>query len=206
MSEIHRAPRFDRSVQLEEQIRLLPPNAACKGLFFNDPIQRLRKVAPDHPLLAPSALAGRRYVPFFDYPYADFIRVLGGVAEAVYPTLPLGEGLRRLGRAGYEALLQSQVGRVIFGVFGRSFEDVVKTGARGWAVSLNFGKVEVEVLGPQHVRYQFAGLPALLETYQVGIVEGAMNVCQVEGEITVHLRDLANGSFDIRWREPSRAR
>ncbi|MDQ3033478.1 MAG: DUF2378 family protein [Myxococcota bacterium] len=200
LQPLHRPPRFDRAIPLEEHVRLLPEGAACKGLFFNDPIERLRKVAPGHPLLV-GGIAGRRYVPFFDYPYSDFMRLLAGTAQAVYPNVPLGEGLRRLGRAGYEALLQSHVGKVIFGVFGSSFGDVVKTGARGYAVSINFGKVEVEVVGPQHVRYRFERLPAFLETYQVGIVEGAMNVCKVQGEILVHLSDPANGSFDIRWRE-----
>lgn len=197
----HQPPRFDRALNVEEHIRLLPDGAACKGLFFNDPIERLRKVAPSHPLLVGSGLAGRRYVPFFDYPYSDFMRLLAGTAQAVYPSVPLGEGLRRLGRAGYEALLRSQVGKVMFGVFGSSFADVVRMGARGWSVSINFGKVDVEVVGPQHVRYRFERLPAFLETYQVGVVEGAMNVCKVQGEILVHLPDPSNGSFDIRWRE-----
>jgi uncharacterized protein (TIGR02265 family) len=200
---LYRKPRFERAVNVEEHIRLLPPGATCKGLFFNDPIERLRKVAPRHPLLEANAIAGKRYVTFFDYPYSDFMRVLGTVAEAVYPKAPSGEGLRQLGRAGYEALLNSQVGRVIFGVFGRSFADVVKMGARGYQVSMNFGKLEIELVAPQHVRYHFQRLPAFIETYQVGIVEGGMNVCGVEGEILVHMRDHAHGSFDIRWRERS---
>jgi uncharacterized protein (TIGR02265 family) len=195
----HHAPRFDRTLNVEDHIRLLAPKAACKGLFFNDPIARLRRAKPDHVLLSQDGIASRRYLPFFDYPYADLMRILAGTAGAVYPELPLGEGLRRLGRTGYEALLESQVGKVIFGIFGRNFESVVKTGARGWAVSINFGKVDVEVVGPNHVRYHFENLPGFLETYQVGIVEGAMNVCGVRGEIGVHLKDLANGSFDIRW-------
>lgn len=202
----YRLPRFGRSIDIEEQVRLLPAGAACKGLFFNDPIQRLRRVDPKHALLDAGNAAGRRYVPFFDYPYSDFMRVLGATATAVYPTVPKGEALRRLGRAGYEALLQSQVGKVLFGVFGKSFEQVVKMGARGWAVSISFGKVEVEEVGPQHVRYHFRDLPALLETYQVGIVEGGMNVCGVEGEVRVHLTDPGNGSFDIQWWEPGSRR
>jgi uncharacterized protein (TIGR02265 family) len=196
---LFRVPRFDRKIVVEEHVRLLPHGAACKGLFFNDPIQRLRKVSPQHPLLSSSEIAGRRYVPFFDYPYSDFMRLLAATAADVYPSAPLGEGLRRLGRAGYEALLQSQVGKVLFGVLGRDFESVVRAGVRGWSVSVSFGKVELEALGPRHMRYHFREFPAYLETYQVGIVEGAMQVCGVSGEVRVKLRDLGHGTLDMRW-------
>ena len=200
----YRAPRFDRPMEVEEHIRLLPHGAACKGLFFNDPIARLRRVDARHPILDSSEIAGRRYVPFFDYPYSDFMRLLAATARAVYPAAPLGEGLRRLGSAGYQALLESQVGKVLFGVFGSSFEQVARVGARGWAVSVSFGKVELEEVGERHVRYHFRDLPAFLESYQVGVVEGAMSACGVEGELRVHLRDPGNGSFDVRWSESRR--
>jgi uncharacterized protein (TIGR02265 family) len=195
-----RPPRFDRPIEIEELVALLPPGASCKGLFFNDPIERLRKVDPRHPMLASSEIAGRRHVAFFDYPYSDFMRVLATTARAVYPSAPLGEGLRRLGRAGYEALLNSHVGKVLFGVFGRNFDQVAKMGARGWAVSVSFGRVEIEDLGERHVRYHFRDMPAMLETYQVGVVEGAMHVCGVEGELKIQMRDLANATLDVRWR------
>ncbi len=199
-------PRFEKSVPIEDQIRLLPKNAACKGLYFNDPIQRLRQADPAHPLLAEGAIGSRRIVPFFDYPYADFMRLFAEAARASYPATPLGGPVRRLGRSGYEALLQNQVGKVLFGVFGRDFEQIVKMGARGWAVSVNFGEVRVESVGANHVRYHFQAMPGYLETYQVGIVEGAMNVCGVEGEVEVELRDLANATFDIHWWSPGARR
>jgi uncharacterized protein (TIGR02265 family) len=196
---VFRRPRFDRPIAVEDQIRLLPAGATCKGLFFNDPIQRLKKISPSHPLLAPGEIAARRYVTFFDYSYADFMRLLATSAQAVYPSAPLGEGLRRLGRTGYEALMQSQVGKVVFGVLGRDFESVVRTGVRGWVISVNFGKVELEVIDRRQMRYHFRDFPAFLESYQVGVVEGAMGVCGIEGEVLVHLHDPGNGVFEIRW-------
>lgn len=192
-------PRFERPVDLARHLAELPKEAACKGLFFADPIQRMRKVAPAHPLFAEGKVGSRRYVPFLNYPYADFLTLLTEAAKVVHPGVPTGEGLRRLGRAGYEALLESQVGKVLFGVFGRSFEHVVRMGARGWSVSVTFGQVRVEELGPRHVRYHFTDFPAFLETYQVGIVEGGMRACQAKGEVLVRLDSIRSGSFDIRW-------
>lgn len=195
----YEAPRFDRPVVLDEHLRALPSGATCKGLFFHDVLDRLRKSAPNHGLLAPDGVGIRRYLHFFDYPYADYMRVLHGVALAIFPGVPVGEGLRRLGRSSYPALLNSQVGKVLFGVLGADTRRVLELGARGYQVSLNFGRVEVDALGPSHLRYQFRNLPAYLETYQVGVVEGAMSACGVEGRVRVKLANLGNGSFDIRW-------
>ena len=192
-------PQFDRPVVLEEHLRALPSGATCKGLFFHDVLDRLRKSAPSHVLLAPDGLGSRRYLHFFDYSYADYMRVLHGTAAAIFPAVPVGEGLRRLGRSSYPALLNTQIGKVLFGVLGTDTRRILELGARGYQVSLNFGRVEVEVLGTNHLRYQFRSLPAYLETYQVGVVEGAMQACGVEGKVRVKLTNLGNGSFDIRW-------
>jgi uncharacterized protein (TIGR02265 family) len=194
-------PRFDQPVDVGGQIALLPPKATVKGLFLADAISRVRAVAPNHWLITSSTeIGGRRYVPFFDYPYRDYMRLLESAAEALYPKHPRGEGLRRLGRGAYDALLGSQVGRVLFGVLGADFDGVVRVGAKAYQISLSFGRFELEPMGERHMRFHFREFPALLETYQVGVFEGAMRACEVDGEVLVYLRDLANGTFDLRWR------
>jgi uncharacterized protein (TIGR02265 family) len=197
--DIYEAPRFDRPVVLEEHLRALPLGATLKGMFFHDVLDRLRKSAPNHVLLAPDGLGSRRYLHFFDYSYADYMRVLHGTAVAIFPGLPVGEGLRRLGHSSFPALRNSQVGKVLFGVLGTDTRRIMELGARGYKVSLNFGRVEVNGVGTNHLRYHFRNLPAYLETYQVGVVEGAMKASGVEGRVRVKLANLGNGSFDIRW-------
>jgi len=197
--ENYQTPRFELPVVLEEHVRALPSNATCKGLFFHDVLDRLRKSAPNNALLAPGGLGSKRYVHFFDYSYGDYMRVLHGTAAAIFPAVPVGEGLRRLGRSSYPALLNSQIGKVLFGVLGTDTRRILELGARGYQVSLNFGRVEVEDLGSRHLRYHFRGLPAYLETYQVGVVEGAMRASGADGRVRVKLANLGNASFDIRW-------
>jgi uncharacterized protein (TIGR02265 family) len=197
--EIYDLPRLDRPVVLEEHLKALPSGATCKGLFFHDVLDRLRKSAPNHALFAPGGLGSRRYLHFFDYSYADYMRVLHGTASAIFPGASVGEGLRRLGRSSFPALANTQIGKVLYGVLGGDTRRVLELGARGYQVSLNFGRVEVIGLASRHLRYQFRNLPAFLETYQVGVVEGAMLACGVEGRVRVKLANLGNGSFDIRW-------
>jgi uncharacterized protein (TIGR02265 family) len=191
-------PRVDDAIDLDEHLRRLPADATCKGLYFQDPIERARKIAGIDVALA-AGLAPRRYVAFREYPYADFLRVLLTTAPIVHPKTPLGEGLRRLGRGAYDAFLGSHVGRVILGAFGTHFEAILLHGRRAYEVSVNFGQVTVEPVGTRHVRYHLANMPAFLETFQVGIVEGAMIACKVRGEVLVKVEDLANAVFDIQW-------
>lgn len=192
-------PRFSQPVDLDAHLRKLPAGATCRGLYFLTPLAQLQRVAPQHELLRPGQLGGRRYVAFSTYPYADFLRLLVAVAPVIHPGLPPGEGLRRLGQGGYDALLSNHIGRVIFGVFGRDFERVVMAGPRGYDVSVNFGSLRSELVAPRHVRYHFTGRPIFLETYQVGIIEGGMRACKVAGEVRVLLDDIDRGTFDIRW-------
>jgi uncharacterized protein (TIGR02265 family) len=191
-------PRVDERVDLEAHLSLLPPNAACKGLYFQDPIERARRIAAVD-VAAVAGVPARRYVPFRDYPYADFLRVLHVAAPVVHRKVSMGEGLRRLGMGAYDALLGSHVGRVILGAFASHFESILLHGQRGYEVSINFGQVTVEWVASRHVRYHFAHMPAFLETFQVGVVEGAMAACKVRGEVLVKVEDLANAALDIQW-------
>ncbi len=207
MSPLHRdvtdshfeMPRFARPVVLDEHVRALPAGATCKGLFFHDIVERLRTSAPNHAMFGRDGLASKRYVHFFDYSYGDYMRVLHGTALAIFPGVPVGEGLRRLGRSSYVALLNSQLGRVVFGALGNDMRRVFEMGARAYPMVLNFGKVDVEVLGSDRLHYHFRDLPAFLETYQVGVIEGAMQVCGYEGEVRIQLKNLGNAVLDVRW-------
>jgi uncharacterized protein (TIGR02265 family) len=191
-------PRADPAARLEEHLRRLPAGASCRGLFFQGTIRHVQRIAPDVDLARAAGLQERRYVSFSNYPYGDFLRLNAAGARIVKPGRT-AEGLRELGVHAYDTLLESQIGKVVLGAFGKSFEYVVMAGARGYAVSLSFGKVEAERVAPQHVRYRFHEMPAFLDTFQRGVVEGAMRACGVTGEVRVTSDDVASAVFDITW-------
>lgn len=194
-----RPPPFDRPVDVEAHLAALPNGATAKGLFLKDPVRRVEKVHPEADVFREAGVPQRRLLPFFDYPYDELIRLLDAAAKILWPDVPRGEALRRLGRGAYEALLSAQVGRVLFGALGSDFARVAAIGARGWKVSVSFGEVRYEELGPRHGAYRFREFPALLETYQVGVVEGAMSVCGVQGEVWTKLEGLGDGVLEFWW-------
>jgi uncharacterized protein (TIGR02265 family) len=75
----------------------------------------------------------------------------------------------------------------------------MKLGPKAYGMVCNFGEVRAEQLAEQHFRYTYRNFPALLETYQIGVVEGALLSCKVAPNVTIDLKDLSTADFDIRW-------
>ncbi len=194
-----RPPRFDYGIDVDAHVATLPFDAKCRGMFLLDPIERARAARPNVDIFELAGIKKRRVIAFFDYPYEDLMRVLVASATTLWPRESVGEGLRRLGRFAYDTLLGARVGKVLFAALGNDFARVAAMGARGWEVSVNFGKVEYIEVGEKHVAYRFTGFPAFLETYQVGIIEGAMLATGVQGEVLIKLESLGNGVLELFW-------
>jgi len=192
-------PRVEHPIDLNAHIAALPSGAACKGLFFLDLEDRVRKVAPTANLADRADVAPRRYVAFREYPYSDLMRYLVAAASILHRAVPLGEGLRRLGAGAYDAFLGSHVGRVVLGAFGKHLDAILTHGKRAYQLCINFGDIRVEPIERGHVRYHFAGMPAFLETYQVGVVEAAFAATGNRGEVLVQMKNLGEAVFDIQW-------
>lgn len=194
-----REPAFFAPFDLDEHLQATPPGATCRGLFFADLLQRVKVGAPHVDLQALAGLEERRYLAFLEYPYADFLRMLVAAAKALHPQRPTGEGLRRVGQGAYDALLGSHAGRVVFGALGLDAEQVLSYGPRGYRLSLNFGEVRAERVGDRHFRYVYRDFPAVLETYQVGVVEGALRHCGAKARVLVSMEALGDAVMDITW-------
>lgn len=192
-------PDFAAPIDLEQHVAALPPGGTVKGMFVRDPIALAAEADPSVDLFERAGVERRRVLPFFDYAYADHMRLMAAACALRWPDEPLGEGLRRIGHRGYETLLGQNIGRVIFAAFGNDFGRVVSVGARGWKVGVGFGKVTYELIGERHGAYHMRGLPCFLETYQVGVVEGAMRVCGVTGEVWTRLDSLGDGTLEFWW-------
>ncbi len=192
-------PRFDAPVDLDAHLRRLPDGATTRGMYFESALAVARQRAPRVDVLREAGVARASYVAFSPYPVSDFLRLAHVVARHAWPDAAVGEGLRRLGHRSYDAFLDSHLGRVVFGAFGRAPQLIARHAAKGWGLSMNFGHVEVEELGPSHFRFHFSELPVFLETQQVGVVEGAIRATGIAAEVLVEARDLASLSMDISW-------
>jgi uncharacterized protein (TIGR02265 family) len=195
-----RDPDFFAPVDVDGHLRLLPPDATCKGIFFLD-LVRLGATAISPPeLFQLAGLRERRYVAFRDYSLAENLRLTVAVALAVYPALPAGEGLRRIGRTAFDTVSTSLVGKTLFGVHGRDLEALLFTGPRAYRLFLNCGDVTVEKTAPGTFRFHARDFPGFLETYQIGVIEGVMRHCAAEGRLRIALEALDRATIELELR------
>ena len=181
-------------------IAALPSGATCLGLYFSDVLDHAENMRPGSGLTDLAGVPRRRYLPFLSYPYADILRLIAAAGRALYPKLTPGEGMRRVGHSAYDRLFSTRVGAVVFGALGRDPARVFLAGPRGYRLSLNFGSVTAESAGSCRVIYRYREMPAMLETYQVGVLEGALRHLGVDGSVLVDVLDLANADVEVSWK------
>jgi uncharacterized protein (TIGR02265 family) len=195
--EYFREARTDVDVDVDASIAMLPKDAAVKGIYFNDVMRRANTAIAPNELFAAASVTQRRYLPFLDYPYPDWMRIAVVATRALSPNVTLAAGLRELGRHAYDAFLGTQVGRVLFGVLNLDASAILRAGPRAYRVVVNFGEISVDVVNDRCFRYRFREFPAFLETYQVGVLEGVLTQCHVSGRVLIAMRDTANADIEI---------
>lgn len=193
------APRFDIPPPVAETIAALPETATCLGMFFNDVFDTVAQKRPDVDLFAIANIKKRRYFPFLSYPYADMLTIMSAGSRLVHPRVSHGEALRRMGVRAYSRLAETKVGQLVFGALGGDVKRVLLAGPRGYSLSSNFGELTAEVTGEKQIVYRFRNMPSLLETYQVGVIEGGLEAIKAIATVRVSAVDIANADIQITW-------
>lgn len=194
------APDYRREIDLEAQIRLLPPRATCKGVFFAEVLSRGEKAVSAAELFARAGLAEKKYSAFLDHPHAEWMRLTYAVASVIPEgARHVGEGLRHLGRHAFDAMFNHPLGKVIFGPLGLTVEKVVANGPLAYRVGLGFGSVAATRLDGRRYRYAFRGFPSFLETFNVGVLEGGIARYHAAPRIRVRMAGLADCDMDVSW-------
>lgn len=195
-----RRPRFDAPIDLAEHLRLLPPGATSKGMFFLDLLAQVGKFAGPREMAAAAGIAERRYVAFLSYPMADLLKLRVAVAHTLYPRQPLGEALRRLGQRALAVVLDTQLGRTILGGSGHSLETTIERGTRAYRLLVGFGRLEVKQISATEYHFHAVDLPLFLETHQVGVIEGVLAHAGAPAGLWIDLRSLSEAVFVVRLR------
>jgi uncharacterized protein (TIGR02265 family) len=187
--------RFDIDV---EGIIARVPESSTKGMFF----ARCLSLAKDHDedeLLRAAGIEVRRFVPFADYPWAQFVRLSIVVADAIGNGRTV-MGLREIGRALFLEFADSLVGHVTFGVLRNNADRVIGLGAKAWNMAGIPGRVHGESVGDRHYRYHFVEYPAeFTESIAIGVLEGALISCGEAPRLTFARANPMNSVIDIRW-------
>jgi uncharacterized protein (TIGR02265 family) len=193
------APRTRFTIDVEGILARLPPSCTTKGMFFNRCLALARDHADEDELLRAADLEPERIIPFRDYPWHEFVRLVVVVAD----TLCEGKtavGLRTIGRSLYDEFADSLIGRVTFGVLRNNADRVIGMGAKAWNIAGVPGEVVGEVLGDRHHRYHFVEYPAdFAETLAIGVLESALHSCGEVARLLYARVDATHSVIDIGW-------
>lgn len=188
-----------QEIDVEAHVRATPPGATCKGVLFAGILERVRKARPD---LDPSRVAGvepRRYLPFLNYPYTELLRIIPAAARVVFPSAPASEAVRLLGRDVFVDLRTTRAGRILLGILVDDLAGVLMSAARAYSVTVTVGRYEAERPGPRHVRLRFDDYPGYLETYDLGVLEGAVAYFREQARARATRAGPRAGTIDVEW-------
>jgi uncharacterized protein (TIGR02265 family) len=188
------APDWTVSVDFETRMAAIPARATARGMFFQFLIQAMGAGAPAEAI-------GRRYVAFKNYPVREYVELIRlGCASRPVRVSP-AEYVRRLGRSVYPNYAKTLTGTAIFAVAGHSYRRVVELCPAAYRVGMEPGTITVRSISDGHAVVELRELYNLPDLHQVGIWEGAMDVCNVKGEIKVNTIDFGSVDFELDWRE-----
>lgn len=194
------APDFRRAIDLEAQIRLLPPKATCKGVFFADVLARGQKVVSAAEIARRAGVPVRNYSVFLDYPHAEWMRITHAVATLIPEGAHhVGEGLRHLGQHAFDAMWNHPLGKVIFGPLGLHVEQVVAHGPLAYRVGLGFGSIVATRIADRHYQYVFKDFPSFLETFNVGVLERGISQYFAKPRVRIRMHGLSSCEMELTW-------
>lgn len=178
--------------QLLDTIERTPATNTVKGMYISGIIEALaqRDTAPREE---------RRYHAFKDYPLRDYMRLCLDAAVTLYPSRPPKEGLRSLGQLAIPTFAQSISGAVVMGTVGRSWELALRCVSRGYQISLKPGEAIVAELGSERALVQLRKVYNFGDSYQVGVVEGLMDWCGLNGQVTANVISSCDTDLQIQW-------
>jgi uncharacterized protein (TIGR02265 family) len=184
-------PDISAPIDVAAQKRLVQPGATVKGMQLAALVAECkRRGAP---------IAGRRYIPFRDYPGEEIVDLLALAAERAWPDVPRREGLRRLGRVAYPTLRESLVGRVVFGALGRDIKAIWRLVSKGYALSNNSGTATVLELGEDEVVLRLEGMYSWIDAWHVGIIEGGVGIYDLVPDVMIDKTGPTSADFWVRW-------
>jgi len=191
------SPDFDAPVDVEAHLALLPEGAVCKGMFFIDLVRLGAKAKPAPELYRLAGIPARRYVAFRDYSMHENMRLTATVARVAFPGAPMGQALRRLGQMACDTVLETQIGRALFGAFERNLGWMLAQAPKAYKLLINFGEVTTERRGPKSFLLRAQHFPTFLETYQVGVLEGVLRHCNVKARMRIATEGLAFATLEL---------
>lgn len=188
-----RLPDWKAEIDFDARIAAMPAHANARGMFF----QYLLDVLEPQVI---KQLEPPRYIAFKSYPLRDYVTLMRRACALAFPGVPTSQAVRQLGRMVYPSYARTMTGTAVFAIAGRSYRRIIELCPRAYEIGMTPGKVAVREISDNHALVELRDIWNIPEFHQVGVWEGAQEVCEVEGTVETHVRGNASVDFMVRWR------
>jgi uncharacterized protein (TIGR02265 family) len=195
MKPVHVLPDWKAPLDVDAALARIPADGTVRGLFFHDLANACAGVGRSAPPSMPP-----RVVAWGRYPMRAFARCLVETAQALAPGASPREGLRAIGRNAYPALADSMVGRVVFGALGKDYMAIVRICAKAYEMSLSHGRASPVEVSPGRTVVRVDEMYNFFDSYQVGVFEGALDACGIQGTVAIWLETPISGEILATWK------
>lgn len=172
-----------------------PADHLVKGMFCN---RFLDGLAGDFEALCPRLIApprGGRYLPFKDYPQADYARLAFAAAAKHFPGLDLAEATRRAARDDFGTFARSTMGKVMLALIGDPHNALLRMPEAFTRIAPG-PELRAEERGSCAVRMMFVRYQGSIE-YLLGQLEGIVMSYDHSPVTTIHRVDQDTLTFDV---------
>ena len=186
-------------VDVARYLRLCPAGSTTQGTFFQFIRAEVEaRCGTDARLF--EGLARREWTAFKKYPLHEFMVLSVNAARLAYGEEAMSEGLRRIGRLAYPSFAATMAGRVVLYAFGDRLEHMVRALPKAYAISVPGTRLEVEELGPRRYRIVMCDVYNFVDTYHLGVLEGAILGMGHQPKISVHVDERhCDAVFEGGW-------
>ncbi len=186
---------------LEQLLTLITPEDTCRGMFFNGMFEAVRVLGgEDVRAKCHAAVGGKKFVDFFSYPLAEFLRATFTAADLLGPKLGGREAvLHQLGQRAMEDFLGSTIGKTLMALAGKEPHRLLASLPNSYRAAVSCGERSVERLGDRQARL-VARRDFMPLAYNEGVISVAMRESTAR-DILVKGRRVGpvDVEYDIRW-------
>ena len=175
-----------------EWIDKTPSTHTIRGMYVSGLIQAINSRG-----FAPAK--SERIQAFKEYPLRGYMELLLDSAITLYPQQGAHEGLRELGNLAIPTFAKSIAGGVVMATVGRSWDLALACVSRGYEISLRPGRCIVAENADGRALVQLRNVWNFPDSYQVGVIEGLMQWCKLEGRVTPSRTSMCNADLAIEW-------
>ncbi len=187
--------------ELEQLLPLTTPTDTCRGMFFNGVLDAARTLGGEEVRAKCFVASGeKRFVDFFSYPVADFLKTIFTAADLLGPRHGGRDAVfLNLGRRATEDFLNSTVGKTMMALAGNDPRRLLSSFPNAYRASLSYGERTLEWKGDQHARLM-ARNDFLPVPYQEGVLLAALERSSARRpRVSGHRLGVLDVDYDISW-------